>query len=121
MIIFQSIQNEISKSAYDYQLKVDSGEIIIVGVNKFDEDEDIVSNHHDISTLSVNTQIKKVKELKQTRNNERVKKTLEVLTEKCKGDENLIRHIIDCVKSECTIGEITQVMKNVFGEHHFSG
>jgi methylmalonyl-CoA mutase N-terminal domain/subunit len=50
-----------------------------------------------------------------------VEKTLEVLTEKCRGDENLIPHLIDCVKSECTIGEITQVMKKVFGEYHFSG
>ena len=102
-------------------MKVDSGETIIVGVNKFDEEDDILSNFHEISTLSVNTQIKKVKELKQNRDNERVKKTLEVLTEKCKGDENLIPHLMDCVKNECTIGEITQVMKNVFGEHHFSG
>ena len=115
------IQNEISKSAYDYQLKVDSGETIIVGVNNFDEDEDIVSNVHEISTLSVNTQIKKVKILKQNRDSEGVEKTLGVLTEKCKGDENLIPHFIDCVKSECTIGEITQVMKKVFGEYHFSG
>jgi len=115
------IQNEISKSAYDYQLKIDSGETIIIGVNKFDEEDDIVSNFHEISTLSVNTQIKKVKKLKQNRDNERVEKTLEVLTEKCKGDENLIPYLIDCVKSECTIGEITQVMKNVFGEHHVSG
>ena len=102
-------------------MKVDSGETIIVGVNKFDEADDIISNLHEISTLSVNTQVKKVKELKQNRENDRVEKTLEVLTEKCKGDENLMPHIIDCVKSECTIGEITQVMKNVFGEHHFSG
>jgi len=115
------IQNEIAKSAYDHQLKVDSGETIIVGVNKFDEEDDIISNLHEISTLSVNAQVKKVKELKQNRENDRVEKTLEVLTEKCKGDENLMPHIIDCVKSECTIGEITQVMKNVFGEHHFSG
>ncbi len=115
------IQNEISKSAYDYQLKVDSGETIIVGVNKFDEEDDIISNLHKISTLSVNAQVKKVKELKQNRENDRVEKTLEILTEKCKGDGNLMPHIIDCVKSECTIGEITQVMKNVFGEHHFSG
>ena len=115
------IQNEISKSAYDYQLKVDSGETTIVGVNKFDEDEDVVSNLHEISTLSVNTQIKNVKKLKQSRDNLRVKKTLEILTEKCRGNENLLPHIIDCVKSECTIGEITQVMKNVFGEHQFSG
>ncbi len=115
------IQNEIAKSAYDYQLKVDSGEKIIVGVNKYDKEEDPTSILHEISTSFVNAQIQRVKELKQNRDNDHAKMTLEQLTEKSKGNENLIPHIIDCVKSECTIGEITRAMKTVFGEYHFSG
>ena len=115
------IQNEIAKSAYDYQLKVDSGGKIIVGVNKYNEKEDTTSNLHEISTSSVNAQIQRVKELKQNRDNNYAKKTLEQLTEKSKGNENLIPQIINCVESECTIGEIAQAMKTVFGEHNFSG
>jgi methylmalonyl-CoA mutase N-terminal domain/subunit len=114
------IQNEIAKSAYDYQLKVDSGEKIIVGVNKFDDEEKSESTLHKISTSTVSDQIKKVKELKQTRDNDKVKSTLKVLSEICKGNENLIPYIITCVKSECTIGEITQAMKTIFGEHNLS-
>ncbi len=115
------IQNEIAKSAYDYQLKVDSGEKIIVGVNKYQDEEKNESSLHEISRAAISEQIKQLKELKINRDNEKAKRTLEILTNKCKGDDNLIPFIIDCVKSECTIGEITQAMKTVFGEHQLTG
>ena len=115
------IQNEISKNAYDYQLKVDSGEKIIVGVNKYQDEEKNESSLYEISKSAISEQIKQLKELKINRDNEKAKRTLEILTNKCKGDDNLIPFIIDCVKSECTIGEITQTMKTVFGEHQLTG
>ena len=111
------IQSEIAKSAYDHQLKIDSGEKIIVGVNKYEEDEGSDLNLQEISESLVSDQIKSVKKFKQNRDNNYVKKVLKNLESKCKSTENLIPSIIDCVKSDCTLGEITQTMKSVFGEY----
>ena len=68
------IQNEIAKSAYDYQLKIDSGEKIIVGVNKYEEDEESELNLQEISQTLVSNQINRVKEFKQNRDNNYVTK-----------------------------------------------
>tara|TARA_Y100000588_G_C14281508_1_gene937682 strand:+ start:6287 stop:7783 length:1497 start_codon:yes stop_codon:yes gene_type:complete len=111
------IQSEIAKSAYDYQLKIDSGEKIIVGVNKYEEDEESDPNLQKISESLVSDQINSVKKFKKNRDNNYVKKVLKNLESKCKSTENLIPSIIDCVKSDCTLGEITQTMKSVFGEY----
>ena len=111
------IQSEIAKSAYDHQLKIDSGEKIIVGINKYQEDEELEPNLQEISESLVSNQINSVKKFKQNRDNNYVKKVLNDLENKCKSTENLIPSIINCVKGDCTLGEITQTMKSVFGEY----
>ena len=111
------IQNEIAKSAYDYQLKVDAGENIIVGVNKFETEETISPDLHEISSNLVQKQINKVKHFKSNRDNQSVNQAKSSLILACKGTQYLIPEILNCVKCECTLGEITEAMKSVFGEY----
>jgi methylmalonyl-CoA mutase N-terminal domain/subunit len=111
------IQNEIAKSAYDYQIKVDAGENIIVGVNKFETKETISPDLHEISSNLVQKQINKVKHFKSNRDNQSVNQAKSSLTHACKGTHNLMPEILNCIKCECTLGEITEAMKSVFGEY----
>lgn len=114
------IQNEISQSAYAYQKDVDSKKQIIVGLNQYEEKEDTVPPLQEIDQQSIQKQIKRVKDLKQNRDNNLVKQKLEIFKTQCKGSENLMPAIIDCARSDATIGEISDVMRSVFGEHTVS-
>jgi len=113
------IQKDVLKNAYEIERKKQSGEIVVVGVNKFvderREDEEIVLTKID-PNLS-RKQIERLREVKRQRNNEKVLKTLNVLKEKAKGQENLIPYIYEAVKEYATIGEICDTLREVFGEY----
>ncbi|MEW6684615.1 MAG: methylmalonyl-CoA mutase family protein [Candidatus Edwardsbacteria bacterium] len=111
-------QKEIQKSAYECQKKIEEKKEIIVGVNEFIEAEK--EKHFKI--LKVNPQVAKrqilrLKRLKQRRNNLKVKQSLENLKRTAKGKENLMLPIIEAVKCYATIGEICDILKEVFGEY----
>ena len=111
------VENQISNSAYEYQTKVDSKQKIIVGVNKFkDEDEDINSLQN-IDPIKVEEQIKGLSTFKISRNNIQVNESLKKLQVSAKGDGNIMPDIIHCVRNNCTLGEISDTLRQVFGEH----
>ena len=111
------VENEISNSAYEYQKNIDSNENIIVGLNKFkDEDEDINSLQN-IDPVEVEKQIKELNTFKKTRNNIQVNASLKKLQMTAKGNENIMPDIIHCVKNNCTLGEISDTLRLIFGEH----
>ncbi|MDP2176861.1 MAG: methylmalonyl-CoA mutase family protein [Bacteroidota bacterium] len=110
------IQNEIAKSAYIYQNNIESGEKIIVGVNKFKSNETSINAVFKIDDSIRETQIDKLTKLKLERNSNDVSKSLIELENAAKGDVNLMPFIIDCVEKYATIGEIADVLRNVFGE-----
>ena len=112
------IQNEIARSAYEYQQAVDRGEKIIVGVNKFTSDESVEPQLMEIDRQLIQRQIERVKLLKQQRDNDHVKTQLHRLEKAARGADNILPFIIDCVRSECTLGEIADVFRAVFGEYH---
>ena len=111
------IQREVSKQAYLYEKKIQSGDFVKVGVNKYriEEEERIIKIHEHDPSL-VKQQIKTLNKIKETRDNKKVKNSLEKLCNMAKTDENLMPYIIDCVKAYATVGEITIVLKEVFGE-----
>jgi methylmalonyl-CoA mutase N-terminal domain/subunit len=111
------IQDEIARSAYEYQRQIERGEKIIVGVNKFK-----VSQEESIPVLKIDDsirdhQIAKLKELKETRNKEQVINCLKTIQEKAVEDGNLMPPVIEAVESYCTLGEISDVLRSVFGEY----
>ena len=112
------IQNEIVKSAYDYQKAVDNKEKIIIGVNKFVEEESVKPELLKIDLKATKNQVKLLKQFKNKRNGENVKANLRLLSEKARTTQNLFPQIINCVKNNCTLGEIADILREEFGEFH---
>jgi methylmalonyl-CoA mutase N-terminal domain/subunit len=111
------IQNEIASSAYEYQRKIESGEKIIVGVNKFQSAEE-----KNIPLLKVNDSIRtvqaeKLKAFKESRNHARVDQCLQLINDKAVSSENIMPAVIEAVENKCTLGEIADTLREVFGEH----
>ena len=113
------IQMDVSKNAYEIERKKQNGEVVIVGVNKFvdeqKQDEEVVLTKIDPNLTR--KQIEKLQKVKSDRNNPKVKEALRVLKEKAKGTENLVPAIQDAVREYATIGEICDTLREVFGEH----
>jgi len=112
------IQNEISKSAYEYQKGVDSKKQIIVGVNQYTDEEATEPDLLEIDAEKVAKQVKSIQALKSSRNNDQVQQQLDQLKSKASSSENVMPSIIDCVKNDCTLGEISDTLRSVFGEYH---
>jgi methylmalonyl-CoA mutase N-terminal domain/subunit len=111
------IQNEIARSAYEYQRKIETGEKIIVGVNKFQVQEETSIPIFRIDDSIREQQVQKLQRLKQSRNGEQVKRSLEQIREKAVNNENLMPAVIKAVEHYCTLGEIADVLRKVFGEY----
>ena len=112
------IQAEISRSAYEYQKNIDTKKQIIVGLNKYEDLDEIDPELLEIDREKVHAQIKSVTTLKSSRNNDQVTQQLNRLKLVAKSDDNVMPCIIDCVKNDCTLGEISDSFRSVFGEHH---
>jgi len=114
------IQNEISRSAYEYQIKIDTNEQIIVGVNKYESDEEDETELLSINQEAVEVQKKRVVDFKIKRNNDHVQNRLNDLQSDAANEENIMPAIIECVKHDCTLGEIADILRAVFGEYNSS-
>ena len=110
------IQNEIEKSAFDFQENIDSKKTILVGVNEFINENDKITSGASFKDDSKN-RIEKLKAFKENRDIKVVEKSLKKLADAARTDENLIPHIINCVENNCTLGEIIITLKKVFGEY----
>jgi methylmalonyl-CoA mutase N-terminal domain/subunit len=110
-------QREISMAASDYQSKIDNKDRIVVGVNKFvNKNEEIDIPILEISSKIEKKQKAKLASLKKNRSSKKVQSKLEVITETCKGNSNLMVPVIEAAKEGATLGEIVTAMKIVFGE-----
>ena len=104
-------QKNIQDSAYQYQKSIESGDRIIVGVNKFHIEEDMSERKLLKVDASVGVnQIKKLREMKENRDNVKVKSTLDAIRDGAKGDANLMPLILDAVHAYATEGEICGVL-----------
>ena len=112
------IQNEIAKSAYEYQQKIESGEKIIVGVNKFRNEQNITPPSFAIDDSIRQLQTDKLKHLKNERNREKAEACLQVIKDKGINGQNLMPAVIDAVENYCTLGEISNTLRDVFGEYN---
>ena len=111
------IQREIMRSAYDYQRAVDSGEQVIVGVNKFTIEEERTPPLLEIDEAVEKKQIERLKKLKQERDDERVSQVLNKVRQVAQSDENVMPVLLEAVKAYATVGEISSVLRDVFGEY----
>jgi methylmalonyl-CoA mutase N-terminal domain/subunit len=111
------IQNEIAKSAYEYQRNIETGEKIIVGVNKFK-----ATDEAPIPILRVDDSIRKVqaeklKTLRNNRNPATCDRILQTLNDKANSAENIMPAVLEAVENKCTLGEIADTLREVFGEY----
>ncbi|MFA7534211.1 MAG: methylmalonyl-CoA mutase family protein [Tissierellaceae bacterium] len=114
------IQKEIQNAAYRYQMEVESLDRIVVGVNKFHIEESEKKELLKVDkTVEIN-QREKLADLRKKRDNKEVERTLGVLKEKAETEENLMPYILDAVKAYGTLGEIADVLREVFGEYEQS-
>jgi methylmalonyl-CoA mutase N-terminal domain/subunit len=111
------MQNKIAESAYAYQKAIESNEKIIVGVNQFRNDSEI-----DIPILKINEsirqeQIKNLQTLKNNRDHQKVADCLLAIKTAAKEGSNLMPPVIEAVEAFCTLGEISDALRTVFGEY----
>lgn len=111
------IQQEIANSAYQYQKEIESAERIIVGVNKFTQETEGITDVLNIDESIRHIQTAKLNKLKAERDNEAVDLALQRLTDAAKSNENLMPFILTAVEEYATLGEIADCMRNVFGEY----
>lgn len=110
-------QTEIAQSAYRYQREIDTGERTIVGVNAYRLDEPLTIPLLRMDPEGYERQVNRLRELREERDNEELKKRLEDLRQAAGGNENVMPYILDAVRAYGTLGEICGVLREVFGEY----
>ncbi len=110
------IQNEIARSAYEYQRKIESNDKIIVGVNKFVSKEKIAPSSFRINDNIRQFQIDKLTLLKKKRSDDDVFTCLQNLKKAVQDNKNIMPYVIKAVENYCTLGEIADCLREVYGE-----
>lgn len=120
------MQREVAKSAYQFQREVETGERVIVGVNRFTGDDELevttsrlVPHPYDPKKRedAEERQLASLAKVKKERDNQRVESTLKELHKAARDEnENLMPYFLDCVKAYATLGEMCNVLRDVFGE-----
>jgi methylmalonyl-CoA mutase N-terminal domain/subunit len=111
------VQSEIQKAAYEFEKQLESGEKIVVGVNKYQIKEDEQPELLKIDLKIQKDQIKFLNKIRNERDNEQTAKKLKSLKNAAQGMENLMPHILEAVKVYASVGEICNTLREVFGEY----
>ncbi|WP_297500130.1 methylmalonyl-CoA mutase family protein [Thermococcus sp.] len=112
------IQKEIADAAYKYQKEIEEGKRIIVGVNKFHTDEPIEAEILKVDPSIREKQIARLKRLRSERNNRKVEEALDRLRRAAETeDENLMPYIIEAHRHLATLGEVIDVLREIWGEY----
>lgn len=111
------IQKEIQNSAYEYQKAIENDDLTIVGVNKFEIKEESKPEILKVDPIAEKNQIQKLKLFKESRDQGKVKHSLEQIKNTAEGTDNLMPVIISAVKNKVTLGEIAYALREVFGEY----
>lgn len=111
------IQNEIARSAYEYQRGIESGEKIIVGVNKFTVDEQNNTPIFRVDDSIRNVQSERLSKLRAERDSAKAGESLEAVSRAATEGTNLMPQVITAVENKCTLGEIADELRKVFGEY----
>ncbi len=111
------MQEEIAKSAYEYQRNIESGEKIIVGVNKFTIDKEVPIPGFKIDDSIRIIQSEKLQALRNKRDNTKATQSISEVIAAAKDGRNLMPVVIEAVENYCTLGEISDALRKVFGEY----
>ena len=111
------IQEEISSSAYKFQKSIDAKEKIVVGLNKYNDDDEIDINLQKIDENALRKQIAGLNDLKSSRNQMEVENKVKAIELCTKTNDNLMPKIIEAARAKCTLGEISDALRRSFGEY----
>jgi methylmalonyl-CoA mutase N-terminal domain/subunit len=111
------IQKEIQESAYVYQKEIEKNDRIIVGLNKFQVEEEKPKGLLKVDPAVRESQIEKIKQLKKSRDGSSVDNALSRLRKAAEGSDNLLPPILEAVEARATLGEICGTLREVFGEY----
>src|SRR5664279_946328 len=111
------IQNQIQNAAYDYQRGIESGERVVVGVNRFQKEEERVVPTFRLDPALEKSQIESLRQVRAGRSQSAVAETLAALERAARGSDNLMPPIMDAAGVYATVGEISDCLRGVFGEY----
>jgi methylmalonyl-CoA mutase, N-terminal domain len=111
------VQRMLAEGAYSLQQKIESGEKVIVGVNKFRTEEEAAHvESYAMSPGDRRHQLDRLAQIKRQRDGSEVARLLDLVKQAAIGTENLMPYLIDAVKAYCTVGEITDALRDTWGE-----
>jgi methylmalonyl-CoA mutase N-terminal domain/subunit len=111
------IQRQVQDAAYAAQLRVDRGESIVVGVNKFVTDERSPIEVMQLDPEGEARQAASVKAMREGRDPRACAQAVEALARAAAGSDNLVPHVLTAVEAHATLGEVSDTLRGVFGEH----
>ncbi len=114
----QWVQRQVQDVAFERQQEIEEGERVIVGVNEFEVDEEPAVDIEEVTEEDQQRQIDSLETVRAERDDEDAEAALSALHEAAEGTDNLMPRLIDAVKAEATVGEICDVLRDTFGEHH---
>jgi methylmalonyl-CoA mutase N-terminal domain/subunit len=110
-------QREIQEAAFQYQRAVETNDAVVVGVNKFQIEENETIPIHKVNEQIERGQVERLRALREKRDRENAEKALAKLEQAANGTENLLPKILDCVENYVTVGEISNRLRGVWGEY----
>lgn len=111
------IQNEVQNAAYDYQREIESGKRIVVGMNRFQAEQERAIPTFKLDPSIEQQQVNRVREVRASRNARLVGDRLQALEAAAGGTDNLMPHITGCAEAFATVGEISDRLRKIFGEY----
>ena len=110
-------QREIAEASFQYQREIDLRQRVIVGVNEYVLDEPLEIPVLQMDPQGEERQVKRLQRLRRERDNREATRCLKALEKACRGTENVMPYLLEAVNSYCTLGEVCDVMRDVFGEY----
>jgi methylmalonyl-CoA mutase N-terminal domain/subunit len=114
-------QREIADAAYQYQMAVEERREVVVGVNAFAAEEEAPTEILRIDPAAEREQVERLRALRERRHRERAAAAVQALAAAAGEDRNLMPAILDCVRAEVTLGEISDTLREVYGEYSEAG
>jgi methylmalonyl-CoA mutase N-terminal domain/subunit len=110
-------QKEIAEASYQFQQAVERRQKIIVGVNDFVQEDEPAMEILYIDETAAEKQLARLEELKKTRDNGKVQRSLDALRQAARGRDNTMYPLLDCVRAYATVGEMCDALRQVWGEY----
>jgi methylmalonyl-CoA mutase N-terminal domain/subunit len=111
-----AIQREVARQAYEFEKSIQNKEAIKVGVNKYTEGDEPEVELHAYNEEWAEKQVTALKDLRRTRDNRAVTRTLKGLEQVTRDGKNVMPALVECCRAYATVGEMTGVFREVFGQ-----